>query len=85
MAHQARWRDAIIHRNAHNIRVLKDGRANDPTVTPDVRAHRVERLQSPLMAREHDNSIAHVPGALEFREACANDAEDVATFYGVKR
>ena len=81
MAHQAPWRDAILQRNAHRIRVRKDERANDPNATPDVRAHRAERLKSPLMAREHDQNIAHIPGALVFREAVAADDDDVAHFY----
>jgi hypothetical protein len=82
MAYQSKWRDDIRANNANRIRVLKDGRANDAGMTPDERAFRIARLQSSLMARDHDNSIAHVPGALEFREACAADDDDVMTFYG---
>jgi len=84
MAYQAKWRDAILQRNAHTIRVLNDGRANDAASTPDERGFRIERLKSALMARDHDDQIRHVPGALVFREAAAADAEDVAHFYGVK-
>jgi hypothetical protein len=81
MSHQAKWRDSILQKNAHKIRIRQDVRVNDASASPDVRLHRAERLRSPLMAQEHDQQIAHVPGALVFRQACAADDDDVNHFY----
>jgi len=90
MAFQAKWRDANLQRNAHAIRVRQDARANDPSMTPDERAHRIERLKSPLMAREHDQNVAlghHEnvrQGQLVMREAIAADDDDALHWYGVR-
>lgn len=83
MAYQAPFRVRQLERAAHRIRVNRDPVVNDPTLTAEEKAHRAERLRSPLMAMDHDAKIAHVPGALLFRQAvAADDDDDVMHFYG---
>jgi hypothetical protein len=79
MAHQAPWRDAVLVKNSHAIRVRNDEQANDPSATPDVRAYRIARLASPLLAQDYTRQCTDAEAAWQEALAADPNGEDQTT------